>query len=316
MAEITIREYNKDDEYHIIQLFRDIFGREMTIDEWRWKYTGQGNEKVCSAVMVNEHNHVVGHYGGIPFRMIHYGREMTGIATCDVMIMSQYRGIGRLKKLHDFFVDSHVRNGVTMFYGFPTEKTLLLPLEKKGLYERVEPVLEASKDLSAQKDRINPLYRLVLLSFDDQRIDDIWVSVRENFELAVIRDRDYFDWRYKRNPLFSYEIWGITKRWSNNLLGLVVVKKDDSDTLLVMDIVFYDRTFNSLLIKIESLARELGKKRMGIWLPQRMHHTLEKFGFISRPSGATLPRSTHPATLTKDEIRAHFFYTCGDTDFL
>jgi hypothetical protein len=316
MYEITIREYQQGDEYGIVQLFKSIFGREMTIDEWNWKYIGQGNEKVCSAVMVNEHNHVVGHYGGIPFRMIHYGREMTGIATCDVMIMSQYRGIGRLKKLHDFFVDSHVRNGVTMFYGFPTEKTLLLPLEKKGLYERVEPVLEATKNLDAHKDRINLLYRLVHLSFDDQRIDDIWVSVRENFELAVIRDRDYFDWRYKRNPLFSYEILGLTKRWSNKLLGLVVFKRDDSDTLLVMDIVFYERIFNSLLIKTEGFARNLGKKRMGIWLPQRMHHTLETLGFISRPSGATLPHSTHPATLKKDEIRAHFFYTCGDTDFL
>lgn len=33
--EIITRLYQPGDEYGIVKLFRDIFGREMTLDEWR-----------------------------------------------------------------------------------------------------------------------------------------------------------------------------------------------------------------------------------------------------------------------------------------
>ncbi|MFA4919650.1 MAG: GNAT family N-acetyltransferase [Thermodesulfovibrionales bacterium] len=316
MSEVTIREYKQGDEHGIVQLFKDIFGREMTLDEWHWKYRGQGNEKVCSFVIADENGRVVGHYGGIPLRMTFHDKDIIGLATCDVMIHPEYRGIWVLKKLHHYFVDTHVKNGVSMVYGFPTEKTLLLPAEKKGLIERIETVLEASKELAFHNDPERFIYKLISLEFDDYRIDELWSSVRKFFRLSVIRDRAYFQWRYKRHPLFDYAIWGLTKRWSNSLLGLAIFKKDESENILLMDMVFNVKSFMPLLKEIENLAFRLGKKRLILWLPQRMHPELKKHGFVSKPAGATLSHSTQPATLKAEEVRSHFYYTCGDTDFL
>ncbi|MEW6569608.1 MAG: GNAT family N-acetyltransferase [Nitrospirota bacterium] len=312
----TIRAYSPGDEHGIVRLFEEIFCREMTLEEWRWKYKGLGNQKVYSYVVVNENNEIVGHYGAIPLRMTYHGKNITGLVTCDAMIQPKYRGMWTLRKLHNTFVDSQVQNGIFMFYGFPNEKNLLLPAEKMGLYERVETVLDASKDVTFHDSIERFLYKLEPLNFHDRRIDRLWSSVKEHFPLSIIRDGFYFQWRYEQHHLFTYEIWSLKRRASKNLVGLVVLKKDDIEKLLLMDLVFHPRTFRPLLKKVENLAFKLGKKKLNLWLPQRMHPELRKLGFAFVPSGAILPRSTHPATIKKEEMQSYFYYTCGDTDFL
>jgi hypothetical protein len=247
--------------------------------------------------------------------MKYFDKNMTGVVTCDVMIQRKYRGIWVLKALHDCFVNAHLKKGVSLFYGFPTESTLLLPAEKKGLYERVETILEASKEPTFHRDPARYLYKLVPLDFDDCRIDELWSSVRKHFRISVLRDRTYFQWRYKRHVRFDYEIWGLTKRWSDSLSGLVILRKEDLENLVLMDMVFKIK-FRYLLKKVENLALRAGNKKIFLWLPQRMHPELERLGFTLSASGAVLPRSCHPETIRKEELRANFYYTYGDTDFL
>lgn len=315
-SEINIRRYKDGDEYGIIELFNKIFGRQMTIQEWLWKYKGQGNNQVYSFVIVDKEEKVVGHYGGIPMRMTYKGRDILGIVICDVMIHERYRGLWTLKRLHNRFIDTYLKEGISMFYGFPTEKTLLLPAEKLGLYERVETIYEASKDVKFHNGPERFLYKLIPIDFDNPEIDRLWESVKGDFSFSVIRDRNYLRWRYKRNPLFFYEAWGLKKRFSKALEGLIILKKEDKDELLLMDMVFKKGLLNSLIKKTENLAFSMKKKRLLMWSPQRMHDILKKLGFQFKPSGANLPRATHKGTIPKEEIFSHFYYTCGDTDFL
>jgi hypothetical protein len=315
MSDVIIRRYRDGDEFGIIELFKKIFGRDMTIDEWRWKYKGLGNKRVYSFVITDKNDKVVGHYGGIPLRMLYKGKEITGITTCDVMIDERYRGMLRLKRLHNAFVDTYIKEGIYMFYGFPTEKTLLLPAEKLNLYERVEQILEASKDVEFRNSVERFIYKIFPLDFDDPAIDRLWHSIKGSFDFGVIRDRNYLVWRYKNNPLFSYEIWGLKKRFNKELSGLVIFKKEDKEGLLLMDLIFKDNLL-PLLTKTENLAYTMKKRKILLWLPQRMHHLLKGLGYVFKPSGAILPRARHPETIKKEDIISYFYYTCGDTDFL
>lgn len=315
-SKINIRRYKDGDEYGIVELFKKVFGREMTLEEWQWKYKGQDFNKVYSFVITNEKNEIVGHYGGIPLRILYKGKEITGISTCDVMIDKRYRGFWILRRLHNEFVNTYIKEGISMFYGFPTEKTLLLPAEKLGLYERVETIYEASKEVKFHNGPGRFLYRLIPIDLDNPEIDRLWSSVKGDFQFSVIRDNNYLKWRYKRNPLFSYEAWALKKRFSKRLEGLIILKKEDRDELLLMDIVFKKGLLNILIKKTENLAFFMKKKRLLMWLPQRMQDILRKLGFQFKPSGATLPKATHKRTIPKEEIFSHFYYTCGDTDFL
>ncbi len=319
MSEVTIREYRRGDEYGIIKLFKEVFGRDMSIEEWQWKYKGQGNEKVHAVVLEDREAGIVGYYGSITLRMIRNGEEIKGVAAGDTMIHPKYRSFVRFKKMRNLWVDESLKDSVIMFYGFSPEKIVKLAVERLGIYETAEPVYEATKEVRFNSDYPRFLYKLSHINFDDDRIDKLWDNVKHQFKLSIIRDRAYFQWRYKNHPLFSYEIWGLNRRWSNGLIGLVVFKKEDGENFLLMDMVFHEKTFVPLLKKAENLAYKIGKKKMGLWLPQRMHQELERLEFTSKPSGATIPtmpRSGHPSTIKKDEVIANFYFTCGDTDFL
>lgn len=314
--EVTIRPYRDGDECGIVSLFNDVFGRHMTIEEWNWKYKGQGNSKVGSIVIENKDCGIVGHYGGIYLRLVHDGNEEEGVASCDVMIHPGFRSFIRLKKAHNLFSDKLVRDSVTMIYGFPTEETLMIPADKLKLYERIETVQEAVKDTVFHNSPSRFIYRLLPMGFDDSRLDRLWRDVKSEYRLSVIRDRAYLNWRYGRNPLFRYEIWGLQKRWSGKLLAAAVLKRDDSDKLLIMDIICRKKILSGLLTKVENLACSSGKNKLSLWAPSQIRDTLETKGFALFMTGTTLPRSTHPLTLKKDEILEKFFYSAGDTDYL
>jgi len=314
--EVTIRPYRDGDECGIVSLFNNVFGRHMTIEEWNWKYKGQGSSKVGSIVIENKDCGIVGHYGGILLRMVRDGLEIKGASNCDVMIHPKFRGFTRLKKMHNLCIDELVKASVFMIYGFPTEETLMIPADKLKLYERIEPVQEAVKDTVFHNSPERFIYRLLPMGFDDSRIDRLWRDIKSEYRLSVIRDRAYLIWRYGLNPLFRYEIWGLQKRWSRKLLAAAVLKRDDSDKLLIMDIICRKKILPGLLTKVENLACSSGKKKLSLWAPSRIRDTLKTKGFALFMTGTTLPRSTHPLTLKKDEIQEKFFYSAGDTDYL
>jgi len=97
-GDVTVRLYQDGDEHGIVRLFREVFGREMTLDEWRWKYRGRGNRKVYSSVGVTDSGEIVAHYGGMPHRMTYHNREVYGLAIGDVIVHPKFRGFKLFKK--------------------------------------------------------------------------------------------------------------------------------------------------------------------------------------------------------------------------
>jgi 2-polyprenyl-3-methyl-5-hydroxy-6-metoxy-1,4-benzoquinol methylase len=311
----TMRKYQKGDENGIIKLFKEVFGREMTIDEWRWKYRGQGSERIHSVVALNSDHEIIGHYGGIPLRTLYLGKEIKILSTCDVMIHPAYRGFWMLKKITGVFKNDAINNGFRMCYGFPTEKTLMLPAERLGIIERCLRISEAKKDVNFNNNLNRFLFRLSPLNFDDKRINMLWKAVRGEFEFTVIRDRDYLKWRYKNNSVFSYEIWGLSKRWGTSLFGLAALKMDSAENLSIMDMIFRKDALIPLLQKIENLAFSIGKKGLVLWMPERYHNLLKKNGFVLKDYGV-LGQIVGDDFIQKDEIDSLFYFSMGDTDYL
>jgi len=311
-----IRFYREGDEEGIVRLFSGVFSRKMTIDEWRWKYKGQANARVYSAVIEDPASGIVGHYGGIPLRMLRNSEETTGVSTCDVMIHPKFRSFVRLKKLHNFFTDNHVRNSIFMLYGFPTEHTLMIPADKLHLYERIEVVQEGTKEAAFHGGSERFLYKLFPMDYSDPRIDRLWEETKGRLKLAVIRDRAFLSWRYRDNPLFSYELWGLRKRWEQKLLALAVVKREGDGRMRIMDILHKEGMLSTLLKKIENMAYSSGVKQVLLWAPGQIREALTKEGYTLVKTGTTLPRSTHPLSIKKEEILEGFYYSAGDTDYL
>lgn len=311
---IICRMYKEGDEQGIVKLFNTTFSREMTLKEWEWKYKGQGNKRVCSVVLEGRENGIVGHYGGIPLRMIYDGKEVTGIEAVDTMIHPKYRSFTRFRDMYNLFMKELISDS-KIFFGFSPERVIKLAVDRLGIYEKVETVLEAIKDVKFHNNPTRFLYSLHPIGFDDERIDALWDNAKHQIKLAIIRDRRYIKWRYKDNPLFNYEIWGLRKRWLEQLLAVAVLKREQ-DKLLIMDLIYKEGLLPVLLTKVENLSVSLGISTMSLWAPKPIRNLLKTLGFEIVPTATTLPRSAHPLTLSKEEIREKFFYTMGDTDYL
>jgi hypothetical protein len=313
-SDITVRLYQPGDEIGITTLFREVFGREMTIEEWKWKYTGRGNKKVYSAVAVNSAQGTVAHYGGVPHRMICRGREMYGLAIGDVMVHPRLRGLKLFKKAAGLVPDEAVKNDIFLGYGFPNERALRLP-EKLGLYEKIEDVYEATKEVCFHNTAARYFFRFFPLQFEDNRIDDLWNDVKAHLRLAVVRDREYLKWRYQRHPFYSYELWGLQRRWGGRLLALAVLRRED-ERMLLIDFVCRFEMLKDLFMKVESYSWTAGSKLLVLWHPEFLNSRLKTLGFAVGPSLTCIPRTTHELTMKKEEIKGNFFYTMGDTDFM
>jgi len=311
---LEVRLYRPGDEEGITRLFQKVFGREMSLEEWRWKYTGRGNRTVYSAVAVDEADGIVAHYGGMLHRMIYQGREVYGLAIGDVMVHPAYRGFKLFKEVASVFPEVAHKDRIIVGYGFPTERALRLP-EKLGLYEKVEDVCEANKEAAFCNEAVRYIHKLFPMSYDDMRVDTLWQGVKNSYPLAVVRDRDYLTWRYQRHPLFTYELWALRKRWSSRLEGLAVLRREE-ERILIVDFVCPLPVMGALFKKIENVVCAAGKKRLTLWHPGYLREIMIKLGFSVGFAGTSIPRATHELYLTKDEIAGKFFYTMGDTDFL
>ncbi len=316
MAEqkLTIRLYKTGDEYLITCLFREIFGREMSLQEWRWKYLGEDNDKVYSSVAVSETGEIVAHYGGMVHRMVFHGKEIRGLSIGDLMVHPKFRGTKLFKKVAIIVPEEAVQDGIILGYGFPKQRAMLLS-EKLGLYEKVEDVWEAYKETIFNNNLIRYSYKLFPLGYDEPEIDILWKSACKGFGLSVIRDRKYLNWRYRRHPFFKYEMWGLKSRFSNRLLGIVVLRRDN-DKILIIDFICKEDMLKPLFQKTENYALTCGFRNISLWIPEYLSKKMEEIGFSIRLTGTCIPRTTHEKTLKKDEIKDNFFYTMGDTDFM
>ena len=287
----------------------------MSLGEWRWKYIESYPEKVYSAVAVHEELGVVGHYGAVRLPLIYKGKPAWGLAICDVMILPPFRGIKTLKKISCLTPREGIQDGGIIGYGFPTRDTLLRPALQLGIYELVEDVMEATKEVEFHNDIGRYRFKLFRMDYSDVRIDRLWDKCKRELSLSVVRDMTYLNWRYHNHPLFRYELWGLKERIGNNLAGLAVMKREKGRVLLV-DLLSTKRTLRALFGKIENLVYAGGPGTLTLWVPPYMEKTLTDLGFSVEKSATALPRTTHEPTLQKEDIAGHFFYTMGDTDFL
>ena len=316
MKDIKIRLYQPGDEVGITELFKEVFGREMFLDEWRWKYIESYPGKVYSTVAVHEELGVVGHYGAVRLPMIYKGRLSWGLAICDVMILPPFRGIKTLKKISCLTPREGIQEGDCLLgYGFPNRDTLLKPALNLGIYEIVEDVMEAVKEVNFHDNVNRYRFKLFPLDYSDFRIDRLWNRCKEKLTLAVVRDRRYLTWRYKNHPLYHYELWGLRGRIGRSLVGLAVLKRE-GDRVLLVDFLSAKERLPALLEKIENLAYSGGAGTLTLWVPPFMANTFTTLGFSIKKSATAIPRTTQEPTLAKEDIAGHFFYTMGDTDFL
>jgi hypothetical protein len=86
----TPRLYQPGDEAEIMALFRRVFGLDLGLEYWRWKFAAIGLG-MHVALGVTPTGEVIGQMAGLPLRVQAEGRSLVASCIVDVMIAPEYR---------------------------------------------------------------------------------------------------------------------------------------------------------------------------------------------------------------------------------
>jgi GNAT superfamily N-acetyltransferase len=350
-----IRPYRSGDEEAIFEVFCAAFGephdKDQWLEWWLWKY--QNNPAGSPIIWVAEaDDRLVAQYAIIPVKMKMGDRIITGSQSVDTMTHPDYRGRGMLFTLSERVFEEAGKQGIEIVYGFPNRmtswyrklwlevdarSTLIKPLNLRNILDKkitntfLLKVGETSLSFfvkifsrTSYPPEIDGLTITRVSSFDE-RFYDFWENVSHDYEISVVRDMTYLNWRYVDIPGVDYAIFVAEK--SGQVMGYTVLRCGRQFGLLfgnVFELVTpsgHEPIAQALMLKAIEYFR--GEKSDLILCrmiaDKKLDRVVRKSGFLSlKFAGKSIrfvARSNTPkiskAYLTN---RAHWFVQTGDSD--
>lgn len=273
-----IRSYRPGDELEINAAFNDIFGKERSLETWRWKF-GINASRARIQLVVDEKGAVLCHYGCQLARFLIQGIECPAGHFVD-SFSRQLPSIvqaGWFGRLATSTIDELIPSGdFALLYGFPGIRahrlsTLLgLHLNQTHLIEWSAPA--TLPPLGAPRP---------VPCIDPAGIDDVWRSASQRHQMAQLKDGDWFQWRFQARARQEAPYHFLTARsgWNRKLDAWAVLRRE-SDFVRWVDLEWNGRDPASLAhLKhaADRCARDWGLHVHRLWLngdPSLSQHLL------------------------------------------
>lgn len=307
---ISIRGYRTGDEQQIVGLFEEVFGFQLSVPQWRWKYPGMDRDASACQVAEDADGAIIGHAGAVRLRGCLRGKDLDCYQICDVMVRKSARGHLGGRNLFTRLIRSLLeeiagRHENAFAYGFPGERPFLLG-ERAGAYSPIERIPEIQWHAGS---RAPSWLRASALIWGHLALDRLWLGwERANPGLYVVRDGAYLRWRYRDNPFRVYELLGI--HVLGFLFGWAVVCRAQDRRLLV-DLLIPRRLLKSALAAVDRWCEKDGGKSVHLWLPQGWRGVAQGM-VLDTPVVAT--NMIWGLPLRTEQVMRDFYYTMGDAD--
>jgi hypothetical protein len=310
MEPFIIRAYRKGDEEKIITLFREVFGKELTVGQWQWKYVIPGAGKIYSKIAEDASHTIIGYAGAIPLRGIYGGRPIQFFQIADVMVHPKARGFLGKKNVFEIMIKELFEDIGKEFpdvfcYGFPGQRPFLLG-KRVGVYDEIEPAVDYIKKPGISL--FNPC-RMRNMPWDDGRLDSLWSSLSSGMSLSLIRDKAFLNWRYASNPLHTYQLLGVYH--SGDMKGWLVLK-EKGEEVLVVDMLIDGNLLGNALKALQKQIPGFKKKTFRLWLPPSLRKTV--IGYREEKTPVIVTNMIWKLPLATDLVRENLYYTMGDVD--
>ncbi|HAA56565.1 MAG TPA: hypothetical protein DCE42_17510 [Myxococcales bacterium] len=290
--DIQIRPYQEGDECDIVEMFGNVFSRELSLEEWRWKFAENPYAPPLATVAYVEEQ-LVGHYTMMPVRLNVMGRAVDAAQSIDTMVSPLFRGQQIFKKTATDCYQRYKESGGKCVFGFPNEQSYpgfmrrlqwkrISYLTEYSLRLGVSGVVEKWLPRTRLANVADHLYRgkqrasLALQGQFYQRqksyvnfknastvpegMDSFWKKIRSYAVFSVWKDSQYFSWRYDQNPKsdmrYAYLVDG------EEIVALAVYRMDDTKAMHLMELLVADfdvKLGRLLLSKIAKIAVKEGK---------------------------------------------------------
>lgn len=282
---VTYRAYQRGDEYEIQHLYRLIFNREISLDEWRWLYEQTPLGPAVIAVAVNDRGQIVGHYGIQPRVACVAGQSTTVGLGIGAMMLPEHRDLATFINLVKFIYPLCQQRGIQVIYGFPNQNSWTI--FEKFLRWDVRPAIAELVLL--------PPYA-VPETHDDYVFNNILdlrpsAHCEDTKNIRILHNSDWLEWRFSRRPNTGYTVFGVGSgtedangEVSNGYIALKTYVSDGNEVWgHILDCqALNPHTLNALIAKSIHYFQQSNVAKISMWQPtdDMILSSLVKFKFI------------------------------------
>lgn len=308
----NIRPSQDGDEEGFKELFKICFGREMSHDEWIWKYR---NSYCGTSSVVTEYNgKIIGHYGGIRTNFYYNDKVFQALQGCDAMTHPDYRGQGIIVKTALLFYE--VNSNVDFMFGFPSESHAIISAKWLG-WENYRFIVEMMKKTVISKTFFNKWK--IATGWDkisDLEINSLCEEIKELKFFSIIKNSNYIFWRYRDNPCKEYKLIVFRSFFTGKLKGFAVIH-EQGDELRVLDIIISRKlNIKTVINLLEQKTLELGLKTIRIWINKNtpQYKELKNNGYSEQKGIPYAVKFFKKSLVQPNTFLDNYNYSFGDYD--
>ena len=291
----SIRAYQKGDENGIFELMESVYPeKKYDRGEWTrwWKWRYMDNPAGFSRIWVADHDgKIVGTRSVILVKMKISGENIMVSQNTDLMTHPDYRRQGIFSAIEKKSFDQLKDEGAYITYSFPSKmsyprymksgsffdvcvlQTPIKPLNLKNILKKrigndfllkictiIGMIFINIFYKTKKSPEIEGLTISKITSFDD-RVDDFWKKISNDYAIITVRNKEYLNWRYVNVPDVDYIIYLAEK--NGEICGYMVLRCMKLQELVVgciFEVITYldqeDVTHHLIAKAIEYFERE------------------------------------------------------------
>jgi hypothetical protein len=323
----TARLYRPGDEAAIMRLFRRVFGTELDLDYWRWKFASTPLGQHV-AVGVTPTGEVIGQVAGLPLKVQVDGRPVVTSCIVDVMVAPEFRkGLqkpGVFPTLLDLLITSVTgTRGTVLIYAVPIRSTFRVASRLFGWREAfpLTRVVRAAEELPTGPGR--PRWRDALRPVErfGPWMDQLWAICRPALPFATTRDAAFLNWRFVDCPHVRYFPYVLWDRWRARARGVAVVRLEwqGQPIATVVDWIVPRGDERSAAALLDGVEAEVGRhpvRELVAWLPPESPE--QRFflarGYRAETTDLPLTGKLYTTDIAWEWLARHWYFTMADSD--
>lgn len=315
---MEIKDYKSGDEVEILKLFQLSFGKSMSEQYWKWRFTKSPIQKTMIKLMW--HNDILaGHYAVSPLRLNINGDRVLTALSMTTMTHPDYAGKGIFTDLAEaLYKDENKKSGLKAVWGFPNNNS------HYGFIKNLSWIdIEQIPTLSINIDKIKKSEFSIIKTIDffNKKHIDTYNEITHDYRVKIEKTVEYLAWRYTQNPSYKYEIFELADEYHSYFAVTKIFKSFTIKDAFEIDILelSFPPVFDVLLALMNAIVNYYKNQklvRINIWLPinDRKHILMEKLGFTNALPITYFGIRTIDSGFIKIEDLKSWIYSMGDSD--
>lgn len=306
---IRIEDYKLGDEIAILNLFKRVFKKELSKEYWNWRFcdnlTNQTLIKLAWDV-----DKLVSHYAVCPIPMLSNRTNFNGALSMTTMTDPDYNGMGLFPQLANELFSELPKRNIELVYGFPNRNSHYAFIKKLN-WENICSIFQFS---ISNTGRFKSVYDVHSLENINQ--GHLTNMPSDKIELRINRNIDFYNWRYKTNPINTYYYAEIEKDNIKNFIIFKTFEYNNSKHIDIVELQIEDDIdlLSSFICHINKTFKLSETSMVNIWMSifNSQFLLLEKLGFIAQEPITYLGYKSFNTINNLTEKQIHF--TMGDSD--